>query len=231
MVYLLEWRWIYGMYIKKRKLKIKEPINAMTHFIAFLAVIPISFIFLIKSNEKMSILYSISFFIFGISLLLLYGASTIYHALDTSKRTTKLLRRIDHMMIFILIAGTYTPVCLIPLYEKGGMVLLTGVWIFAVVGILSKIFWLTAPRWLSTLLYIIMGWLVMIVFVPLKNAIPISGIIFLLSGGIVYTVGAIIYALKPPKLNFKLFGFHEIFHLFVILGSVLHIIFMFKYIL
>ncbi len=218
--------------LKKRKfIKIKEPVNALTHFIAFVAAIPLLCIFLIKANEKISLLYFISFLIFGSSLLLLYGASTIYHTLDISEKTTALLRRIDHMMIFILIAGTYTPVCLIPLYGRGGVLLLSSVWIFALAGIVLKIFWLSVPRWFSTLLYVIMGWLVVVAFVPLKNAISLSGIFLLTAGGIAYTIGAMIYALKPSKLNFKLFGFHEIFHVFVIIGSTFHIIFMFLYIL
>lgn len=170
-------------------------------------------------------------FINPISLLLLYGASTIYHTLNISQKGTALLRRIDHMMIFVLIAGTYTPVCLIPLRGKWGWTLFIAVWGFAFAGILLKIFWLNAPRWFSTLLYVVMGWLVLVAFVPLERAIPIGGIVLLASGGIVYTIGAVIYAVKWSKLKLKYFGFHEIFHLFVMGGSALHVLFMFQYVL
>ncbi len=216
---------------KNKKFRIKEPVNALTHFLGFLLSIPILIIFLKKAKEEASFVSVIAFLIFGISLLLLYGASTMYHTLNISEKGTALLRRVDHMMIFVLIAGTYTPVCLIPLRGKWGWTLLICVWTFAIAGILLKIFWLNAPRWFSTLLYVVMGWLVLIAFVPLEQAIPISGIVLLATGGIVYTIGAIIYAMKWSKLKLKYFGFHEIFHLFVMGGSALHILFMFEYVL
>lgn len=214
---------------KNKKFRIKEPINALTHFLGFLLSIPILIIFLKKAEQEASVVSVVAFFIFGVSLLLLYGASTIYHTLNISEKGTALLRRVDHMMIFVLIAGTYTPVCLIPLRGKWGWTLLICVWTFAIAGILLKIFWMNAPRWFSTLLYVVMGWLVLIAFVPLEQAIPISGIVLLAAGGIVYTIGAVIYAIKWSKL--KYFGFHEIFHLFVMGGSALHILFMFEYVL
>ncbi len=216
---------------KNKKFRIKEPVNALTHFLGFLLSIPILIIFLKKAKEEASFVSVIAFLIFGISLLLLYGASTMYHTLNISEKGTALLRRVDHMMIFVLIAGTYTPVCLIPLRGKWGWTLLICVWTFAIAGILLKIFWLNAPRWFSTLLYVVMGWRVLIAFVPLEQAIPISGIVLLATGGIVYTIGAIIYAMKWSKLKLKYFGFHEIFHLFVMGGSALHILFMFEYVL
>lgn len=215
----------------QKKFQVKEPINALTHFLGFLMSIPILITLVTKASKETSFIAVISFAIFGISLLLLYGASTIYHTLNISEKGTAILRRIDHMMIFILIAGTYTPVCLIPLRGKWGWTLLIAVWGFAIAGILLKIFWLNVPRWFSTLLYVIMGWLVLIAFVPLEQAIPVSGILLLASGGIVYTLGAVIYAVKWSKLKLKYFGFHEIFHLFVMGGSALHVLFMFEYIL
>lgn len=216
---------------KNKKFQIKEPINALTHFLGFLMSIPIMITLTMKAYQNASFLSVLAFLIFGISLLLLYGASTIYHTLNISPKGTALLRRIDHMMIFVLIAGTYTPVCLIPLRGKWGWTLFIAVWGFAFAGILLKIFWLNAPRWFSTLLYVVMGWLVLIAFVPLEQAIPIGGIVLLASGGIVYTIGAVIYAVKWSKLKLKYFGFHEIFHLFVMGGSALHVLFMFEYIL
>lgn len=214
-----------------KKFKIKDPVSALTHFIGFLFAIPILLILVIKSSREATVWHVVSFAVFGISLLLLYGASTIYHTLSISDECTKTLKRIDHMMIFILIAGTYTPVCLVPLRGIWGWTLFTLVWGFAIGGILLKIFWLNAPRWFSTLIYVVMGWLVLIAFMPLEKAIPLGGIVLLAAGGITYTLGAVIYAVKWPKINSKMFGFHEIFHLFVMGGSLFHVLFMFQYIL
>ena len=175
--------------------------------------------------------YLFSFFIFSLSICLLYLASTIYHMLPVKENVVKILKKIDHMMIFVLIAGTYTPVCLISLNNKFGYFILSIVWIIAILGIILKIFWINAPRWFSTSIYIVMGWLSVSAFFPLIKAIDINGILLLLLGGIIYTIGAIIYATKYPKFSSKFFGFHEIFHLFVIGGSICHIIFMFKYVL
>lgn len=211
--------------------KIKDPISALTHFLGFLASIPILIVLLKEASREASTIHIVSFALFGSSLLLLYGASTIYHTLNLSAHYNAILRRIDHMMIFVLIAGTYTPVCLIPLQGKWGWTLLILVWFFALSGIILKATWLEAPRWLSTIIYIVMGWLVVIAFVPLEKAVPLGGIILLVAGGITYTLGAVIYATKWPKITLPNFGFHEIFHLFVMGGSAFHIMFMFEYIL
>lgn len=211
--------------------KWKEPMSALTHFIALIIALPITVILVSKALSSMNASQVISVLIFGIALIMLYAASTIYHMLKVSPKISNLLRKFDHIMIYILIAGTYTPVCLIPLKGVWGYTLLALVWSFAFFGILLKLFWMNAPRVLSTALYVIMGWLALLVFIPLIRTIPISGILMLIAGGLTYTAGAIIYATKKPKLNLKFFGYHEIFHLFVMGGSFFHIIFMFKYIL
>lgn len=211
--------------------KIKDPISALTHFIGFLAVIPCFILLMKEAKLEASIWHQLGFAVFGISLLLLYGASTIYHTLKLPPSKTNILRRVDHMMIFVLIAGTYTPICLVSLHGKWGWTFLVLIWAIALAGILLKIFWMNAPRWFSTLIYVVMGWLAVIVFVPLEKAVSWHGIGLLLAGGIAYTLGAVIYALKKPNITFKNFGFHEIFHVFVMLGSSLHIAFMFQYVL
>lgn len=214
---------------KKEKFQVKDPMSALTHFIGFLAVIPVYICLLEMAETRLQL---IGFAIFGISLMLLYGASTIYHTLKLSVEKTALLRRIDHMMIFVLIAGTYTPVCLVTLAGKWGTILLSAIWLIAVAGVFMKIFWMGAPRWLSTLTYVVMGWLSITAFVPLMKAVGWGGFGMLLGGGIAYTVGALIYALKKPNLAIlKSFGFHEIFHVFVMIGSAFHIAFMFMYVL
>ncbi len=217
--------------MSKLFLKIKDPMSALTHFIGFLAVIPCFILLMHKAKLEASIWHLWGFAIFGASLLLLYGASTIYHTLRLSPKRVKVLRRIDHMMIFVLIAGTYTPICLVSLHGKWGWTMLVLIWAFALSGILLKVFWMNAPRWLSTLIYVVMGWLAAIVFVPLEKAVSWQGVGLLLAGGIVYTLGAVIYGLKKPNITFKNFGFHEIFHVFVMIGSSLHIAFMFQYVL
>lgn len=211
--------------------KVRDPISALTHFLAFLSSIPILIILVVKASNEATIYHVVSLIIFGISLILLYGASTVYHTLVVPNEKLKILKKIDHMMIFVLIAGTYTPICLIPLRGAWGWTLLVLVWGFAIFGIILKAFWINAPRWLSTSIYVVMGWLVVIAFMPLEKAVPFSGILLLVLGGVVYTIGALVYALKWPKFNFKYWGFHEIFHIFVMLGSAFHIIFMFNFII
>ena len=216
----------------KKKFHVKDPMSALTHFIGFVAVIPIFILLILQARAEATPLHVIGFTVFGISLLLLYGASTIYHTLDVCPKKTSFLRRIDHMMIFVLIAGTYTPVCLVTLQGTWGWTLLVAIWAFALFGVLLKIFWMNAPRWLSTLIYVVMGWLAVIAFVPLKAAVSWGGIGLLVAGGLAYTIGAVIYATKKPNLALlKSFGFHEIFHVFVMVGSAIHIAFMFQYVL
>ena len=211
------------------KFKIKDPVSAITHFIGFLAAVPCTAILIYMAAKEATPIHVISMAIFGAALILLYGASSVYHTLSISDKVSALLRRVDHMMIFVLIAGTYTPVCLLPLRGPWGWTILVLIWVIAIAGIALKALWIDAPRWLSSSIYVLMGWLIIIAFVPLVNSVPRGGVTLMVSGGVTYTVGAVIYALKRPKFNFKLFGFHELFHLFVMAGSALHIIFMFKY--
>ncbi len=209
----------------------REPMSALTHLIALIFICPItvflSYLGYLKGGPK----YFMPFFIFSLSISLLYLASTIYHMLPVKEHIVKILKKIDHSMIFILIAGTYTPVCLIKLNSKFGYGILSIVWVIALLGIGLKILWINIPRWISTSIYIVMGWLSVFAFFPLIRAIELNGILLLLTGGIIYTIGGIIYATKYPKFSFKTFGFHEIFHLFVIGGSIFHILFMFLYVL
>ena len=213
------------------RLHIKDPGSALTHLIGIIISIFGTALLLYFSVIQETVRHIVSFSIYGASLILLYSASTIYHTIDISPKITKILRKIDHMMIFILIAGTYTPICLIALegFWRWGM--LIGIWALALIGIFIKAFWMTAPRWLSTLFYILMGWLAVIAIVPLVHSLPVGGIVWLVFGGLFYTVGALIYGLKRPKLPFKNFGFHEVFHVFVLAGSICHYWMMLRYIL
>jgi hemolysin III len=164
----------------------------------------------------------VAFGIFGLSLIALYSASALYHLLPLSPAGTARLRRLDHMMIFVLIAGTYTPFCLLALDGAWRVGLLALVWSLAMCGILFKLFWIGAPRWLSVALYLGMGWVAVIAAPALFQAVPPRGIAWVLGGGLVYSVGAIVYGLRRPNLVPGVFGFHELWHLFVVAGSACH---------
>ncbi|GAB6181645.1 hemolysin III family protein [Desulfotomaculum defluvii] len=212
--------------------KLRDPFSGLSHLTgAFLSVIAL-ILLVYNAVQHGKPLHIIAFSIFGASLILLYTASALYHLLPLSPKGVLLLRRIDHMMIFVLIAGTYTPVCLIPLRGGWGYSLLVGVWALAIIGIIIKILWMDAPRWFSTLIYVIMGWLIVIAFWPLIKTVSTEGIVWMSLGGIFYTVGAVFYGIKwPPNLVPGWFGFHEIFHLFVMAGSFSHFWLMIKYIM
>jgi hemolysin III len=169
----------------------------------------------------------VGFSIFSFSVFFLYLASSLYHLLTIDDNGIKILRKLDHVMIFVLIAGSYTPICLISLNGFAGFLLLGFVWIFAILGAVLKLFWINAKRFVSTAIYVILGWLAIFVFFPLIKAMSANTFIFLLLGGITYTMGAVVYALKWPRFSSKLFGFHEIFHIFVIVGTTFHIICMY----
>lgn len=218
---------------RSRKFKIKEPGSAITHFIgcvmALLAALPL----LIKAAREPDHIHMIAMSIFILSMILLYAASTIYHTVDSTEKVNRRLRKMDHMMIFILIAGSYTPVCLIVLQGKTGIMLCAAVWTVAFIGIVVKACWITCPKWFSSVIYIGMGWLCVFAFIPIVLSLSPAGFGWLLAGGIIYTVGGIIYALKLPLFNskHKNFGSHEIFHLFVMGGSICHFIVMYFFVM
>ena len=209
---------------------IKDPGSAITHFIGMILAILASIPLLFMALQEEQAVYVFSLGIFAISMILLYGASTIYHTLDLSKKINTLLKKIDHMMIFVLIAGSYTPICLLVLDRHTGILLLCLVWGIALAGILIKAFWVYCPKWVSSILYISMGWTCVLAFGKIIGGLTHAEFAWLLAGGIIYTIGGIIYALKLPIFNnkHKNFGSHEIFHLFVMGGSFCHFIVMFS---
>lgn len=208
---------------------IKEPGSAITHFIGMLMAIFAAVPLLIKAAHEPSRIYVISLAVYSASMILLYAASTTYHTFDISAKINTILKKWDHMMISVLIAGSYTPICLLVLKGKTGLILLAIVWSFAIVGILIKAFWVYCPKWVSSILYIGMGWTCVLAFTQILNSMSRTSFIWLLTGGIIYTVGGIIYALKLPFFNskHKNFGSHEIFHLFVMGGSMCHFVVMY----
>ncbi len=212
--------------------RIKDPGSAITHFIGMMMAMFASTPLLIKAARQPDKIHLLSLGIFIGSMILLYAASTLYHTLDLSQKANKMLKKIDHMMIFILIAGSYTPICMIALPQPLGMQLLALVWGIALVGIIVKMFWVTCPKWFSSVLYISMGWTCVLAFTRLINSLSGAAFGWLLAGGIIYTIGGVIYALKLPIFNakHKFFGSHEIFHLFVMGGSICHFIVMYVFV-
>ncbi len=212
---------------------IKDPGSAITHFIGMLMAIFAAIPLLIKAAHEPSRIYLVAIAIYAASLILLYAASTTYHTFDRSKKVNTILKKIDHMMISVLIAGSYTPICLLVLKGKLGWILFGIVWGIALVGILIKAFWVYCPRWVSSVLYIGMGWTCVLAFTQLLNSLSPAAFGWLLAGGIIYTVGGVIYALKLPIFNmkYKNFGSHEIFHLFVMGGSMCHFVVMYVFVL
>lgn len=201
---------------------LREPMNGFTHFIPAVFSILGLVLLLDKALYHMDPYRIVSYTVFGLGLFLLYLMSTLYHWLPLNEKKVKLLRRLDHIMIFVLIAATYTPLCLISLRGVWGWSLFGVVWAFAIVGIFIKIFWMNVSRWVSTSLYLIMGWIAVVAIWPLLNVLQSSELMLLVAGGMFYTVGAVIYALKKPVILSGFLGFHEIFHIFVALGSFAH---------
>ena len=213
------------------QLTIREPGSAITHFIGCLMALIAASPLLIKAHGNAT--YMLAMTIFATSMVLLYAASTIYHSIcHVSTKVLRNFQKLDHMMIFVLIAGTYTPVCMVVLGDHTGWMLLGLVWGIAIAGILIKAFWITCPKWFSSMIYIAMGWVCVLAFGKIVHALPAPAFGWLLAGGIIYTVGGVIYALKLPIFNSRHqnFGSHEIFHLFVMGGSLCHYIMMYCFV-
>ena len=221
----------FGVLPSTISLRIREPGSAITHFIAFILLLAGTGPLLMQARTHGSWLTLLGVQVFLITSMMLYAASTVYHTVVLDRERTRVFKKIDHMMISVMIAGTYTPVCLTILAGRTGIILLAAIWIMAFGGILLKAFWITCPKWVSSVLYLVMGWLCVFALVPLFELLPRSGFLWLLAGGISYSVGALIYALQLPLFNrrHKYFGSHEIFHLFIMGGTFCHYVFMIRY--
>ncbi|WP_245305151.1 PAQR family membrane homeostasis protein TrhA [Galactobacillus timonensis] len=204
---------------------VKDKWSALSHFAGFLAAIIATPILLVKgAMVPLARPELISLAIFMASMILLYGASASYHAFNLSYRANMVLKRIDHCSIFILIAGSYTPILTL-FYPSRWMLAL--IWMVAAAGILFKLFFVTCPRWVSSVLYITMGWLCIFILPALIQSLG-SKLFLLVLGGIFYTIGGFIYAAKKPIFAREAetgFGNHELFHLFVLAGSLCHYLF------
>jgi hemolysin III len=204
-------------------MRIREPVNAWSHFIGLILAGAGSIVLLRLARGKAE---TAAFAVYGASLILLYAASTLYHALPLPAHRLRPLRTLDHIAIYFLIAGTYTPVAVVTLHGTPGQVLLVAAWSIAMLGVPFKIWWLDAPVWISTGTYLAMGYMSLLAAVPLAAAVPASGLAWLVAGGIAYTAGAIIFSRERPNPWPGSFGHHEIWHLLVLAGSACHFAFM-----
>jgi len=210
-------------------LKIKEPVNALTHFAMFLAGIAGLVLLLWKAWGTVSGVTAA--LIFGLSIVLLYGASTLYHWVETTPRKELILRKLDHISIYMLIAGTYTPVLYYGLNDPWRWIMLAVIWGLCTLGAVLKVWLVGMARGLTAAFYLALGWMAVIPFKQLIDSLPRSALILMVSGGAAYTLGAIIYATKIFNFIPEKFGFHEVFHIFVGIGTVLHFLMIFLFVL
>jgi hemolysin III len=211
---------------------LREPINALTHGFGVVAsVIGLVVLLVLAEGEPWR---TVAFAIYGASLVALYLASTLLHAVKASPPVLRRLRVFDHAAIFLLIAGTYTPITLVSLQAVSpawAWALFGSAWGLASLGVVFKLFWLDAPRWLSTAMYLALGWMALVAVVPMLGAFPLGGLAWLLVGGAFYSLGAIVYARQRPDPWPGRFGYHEIWHLFVLAGSASHFVLMVRHVL
>jgi len=206
----------------------KEPFNTWSHAAGVLLGVPglVALLVLADGDPKRTA----AFAVYGASVIILYLASTLYHGLHLSDLWEERFRRFDHIAIFLLIAGSYTPVCLITLDGALGWGVFAGIWTIAVAGILLKLFTPFLPAWATASIYVGMGWFGAVAFIPMTEIVPAEGMAWLAIAGITYTAGAVIYALERPDPFPKVFGHHEIFHIFVLGGSLAHFVFLAGYV-
>jgi len=202
--------------------KLREPVNSLTHlFAAAVAVIGLIALIVIGWNNYLK---EISLSVYGTTLILLFAASAVYHMVNAKPNIIQILRKVDHSAIYLLIAGTYTPICAVMFTGFWKWGLLGIIWSLALIGITVKIFIIRAPRWLSAGVYIVMGWLCLAAIGEMLKALPLGALIWLIAGGVIYTLGAIVYITKTLDFFPGKFGFHEIWHILVILGALAHFI-------
>lgn len=202
---------------------IREPANGLTHLAGAALALGALVLLVRLALGTGSVSALVAFAVFGLSLIALYVASVAHHALPLGPVGIARSLRVDHMMIFVLIAGTYTPFCLLALHGGWRWGLLVGIWALACAGIALKIGWMDAPVWLSTGLYVAMGWLALLAAPAFLAVVPLTGLAWILAGGVIYTVGAIIFATGRPRLRPGIFGAHALWHLLVIAGSACHV--------
>lgn len=210
------------------RFRLREPVSGLTHFCGAIGAAFGLAALLIMGHDSM--VKAVSLVIYGISLILMFSASSAYHLVTASPKVIGALRKIDHSAIFVLIAGSYTPLCLNFFHGFWQWGLMAIVWGMAVIGIIVKLFVINAPRWVSAGIYLVMGWLSALAIPEMVSSMPINALFGLLLGGIFFTLGAIVYIFRKPDIYPGIFGFHEVWHIFVILGCACHFIVMALYV-
>lgn len=206
-----------------------RPWSAITHGVgALLAILGTVLLLVHTRSVGGAVWHSVTFSLYGASMIGLYTASTLYHCIRTSVKGRIALRKYDHASIYFLIAGTYTPICLVPLRGPWGWSLFGIIWGLALIGLAMSLLWINAPRWVTSGIYLFMGWLAVIAIYPILRTLPFQGLFWLILGGVLYTIGGVLYALKWPGRSNPKFGCHEIFHVFIVLGSVAHFLLMYR---
>lgn len=208
----------------------RDPISSFTHYIGMCCSVLGSLLLIwraIALQAGTAALFSSA--VFGASLTALYASSAIYHFYKGSDRVLQRLRKLDHANIYLLIAGSYTPIVAHCMEHESAVRFLWAIWTVAAAGVIFKLFWLAAPRWLYTMLYLLMGWAIVFDWCSF-GAIEAGCLSLVAAGGICYSAGAVIYIIKRPVIT-KNFGFHEIFHILILLGSLLHYLAVFFYVL
>lgn len=205
-----------------------RPYSALTHAVGIvLALLALALLLHLTVYQSLRNVTAVT--VYAVSMLCLYTASTVYHSLNTGVQGRLFLRKLDHLMIYFLIAGTYTPICLISLEGTlSGQVMLIAIWTMALLGSAFTLFWIKMPRFLTSLIYLVMGWIAIFAIYPLHQTMSTLCFVMLLVGGVLYSVGGILYALKWPGRNNRYFGCHEIFHVFIVLGSISHFIMIYQ---
>jgi len=202
--------------------KLREPVNGLTHFFAAIAALIGTIVLVVLGRH--SVVKEATFVIYGASLVLLFTASAAYHMADAGPRVTGILRKMDHSAIYLLIAGTYTPFCLLAFsgFWKWGLFAI--IWSIAIIGIIVRMIISRAPRWITAGTYVVMGWLCLGAIGQMRQVLPAGALIWLAVGGVIYTLGALIYITRVLDFAPGRFGFHEVWHIFVILGAIAHFI-------
>lgn len=208
--------------------KFREPFNGISHLIA--AALALGGLFWLLFSGWDDPHKRISLLVYGLALVLMFASSAVYHSIDAQPGTMLTLKKLDHTAIYILIAGSYTPICLHYFEGFWRVQFLVIIWVLAALGVVVKLFLIYTPRWVSAGLYLLLGWLSMLAFGEILRTFPADGLFWLILGGIFFTLGTIVYIFKKPDFIPGRFGFHEIWHIFVILGAFSHFILVARYI-
>jgi len=207
---------------KKLIIQFRNPVSGLTHFFsAIAALLGLFFLIYAARGNRYKEIWLV---IYGVSLIFMFSASAAYHLVQSEKKVIHWLRIVDHSAIYILIAGTYTPLCFYYFtgFWRWGLMLI--IWIMAFSGVIINFFAVSAPRWITAGIYLIMGWFSILAIREMVRTMPTGAIVWLITGGVLFTIGAVIYMLKKPDPWPNRFGFHEIWHIFVILGCLAHFI-------